>query len=241
MIQFFRLIRQRLLHENRFPKYLLYAIGEIVLVVIGILIALNINNQNEANLTKVKERILLNELSENLEHDIKELKKHMEFYKLQLRSSQMVLNHLENNEVRTDSLGIFYNSIGGYLMFNNNASAYDNLKSIGFDLISSDSLRRQITNLYSSDYAHIKHSTEIWDANININIIYPQVITNIKREMDYTTAQPLDIEKLRTNDEFKEMLKLYSGVKQYTLNRSQQTLNSINSLKNNILKELEKE
>ena len=47
MIKFFRRIRQKLLSENRFNKYLLYAIGEIVLVVLGILIALQINNWNE--------------------------------------------------------------------------------------------------------------------------------------------------------------------------------------------------
>ena len=47
MIKFFRKIRQRLLSENKFSKYLIYAIGEIILVVIGILIALSINNWNE--------------------------------------------------------------------------------------------------------------------------------------------------------------------------------------------------
>jgi len=47
MIKFFRKIRQQLLAENKFTKYLIYAIGEIVLVVIGILIALSINNWNE--------------------------------------------------------------------------------------------------------------------------------------------------------------------------------------------------
>ncbi|WP_019668666.1 DUF6090 family protein [Eudoraea adriatica] len=46
MIKFFRKIRQKLLSENKFSKYLIYAIGEIVLVVVGILIALQINNQN---------------------------------------------------------------------------------------------------------------------------------------------------------------------------------------------------
>ena len=48
MIKFFRKIRQNLLSENKFSKYLIYAIGEIVLVVIGILIALQINNWNES-------------------------------------------------------------------------------------------------------------------------------------------------------------------------------------------------
>lgn len=47
MLHFFRRIRQNLLTRNRFTKYLLYALGEIVLVVIGILIALQINNWNE--------------------------------------------------------------------------------------------------------------------------------------------------------------------------------------------------
>ena len=47
MIKFFRSIRKALLAENKFSKYLIYAIGEIVLVVIGILIALQINNWNE--------------------------------------------------------------------------------------------------------------------------------------------------------------------------------------------------
>lgn len=47
MIQFFRKTCQKLLTENKFSKYLLYAIREIVLVVIGVLIALQINNKNE--------------------------------------------------------------------------------------------------------------------------------------------------------------------------------------------------
>ena len=55
MIKFFRKIRQKMLSENKFSKYLLYAIGEIILVVIGILIALSINNLNEANKRHDKE------------------------------------------------------------------------------------------------------------------------------------------------------------------------------------------
>ncbi|WP_245963005.1 DUF6090 family protein, partial [Ulvibacter antarcticus] len=47
MIKFFRKIRQKMLTENKFSKYLIYAIGEIALVVIGILIALSLNNWNQ--------------------------------------------------------------------------------------------------------------------------------------------------------------------------------------------------
>ena len=55
MIIFFRKIRQRLLTENKFSKYLLYAIGEIALVMIGILLALQVNNWNEDQKIKRQE------------------------------------------------------------------------------------------------------------------------------------------------------------------------------------------
>ncbi|PCJ94919.1 MAG: hypothetical protein COA50_11090 [Flavobacteriaceae bacterium] len=64
MIKFFSKIRQRLLTENKFSKYLLYAIGEIVLVVIGILIALSINTWNHNLADEKKSKIILENLHE---------------------------------------------------------------------------------------------------------------------------------------------------------------------------------
>ena len=66
MIKFFRKIRQNLLVENKFSKYLIYAIGEIVLVMIGILIALQVNNWNENRKAEEKELKLLIELKDDL-------------------------------------------------------------------------------------------------------------------------------------------------------------------------------
>jgi len=66
MIKFFRKIRQKMLKENKFSKYLLYAIGEIILVVIGILIALQINNWNENRKNSNEEIAILQSLDKNL-------------------------------------------------------------------------------------------------------------------------------------------------------------------------------
>lgn len=66
MLRFFRQIRQRLLTDNKFSKYLLYAIGEILLVVIGILIALQIGNWNEEIRKKTQEKELLINLLDDL-------------------------------------------------------------------------------------------------------------------------------------------------------------------------------
>src|SRR5210317_120892 len=67
MIKFFRKIRQNLLSENKFSKYLVYAIGEILLVVIGILIALMIDNWNDVRKSNENEVLLLNSLKSEFE------------------------------------------------------------------------------------------------------------------------------------------------------------------------------
>jgi len=73
MIKFFRRIRQQLLTENKFSKYLLYAIGEIILVVIGILIALQINNNNNYNEQRKIEREYLISLQSEFKSNLDKL------------------------------------------------------------------------------------------------------------------------------------------------------------------------
>jgi hypothetical protein len=67
MVKFFRKIRQQLLSENKFTKYLMYAVGEIVLVVIGILIALSINHWNDQRKNSAFEQDILLLIDKNLQ------------------------------------------------------------------------------------------------------------------------------------------------------------------------------
>ena len=70
MIKFFRNIRKKLLAEGKTTNYLKYAIGEIILVVIGILIALQINNWNQDRLDRNFETVMLKEVKSSLESDL---------------------------------------------------------------------------------------------------------------------------------------------------------------------------
>lgn len=79
MIKFFRKIRQQLLVENKISKYLLYAIGEIVLVVIGILIALSINNWNTNLVERNTEKEYMQSMLTDLEKDKSILNNKIEF------------------------------------------------------------------------------------------------------------------------------------------------------------------
>lgn len=70
MIKLFRNIRQNLLAEGKTTKYFKYAIGEIFLVVIGILIALNINNWNEQKKNEAKIVNTLKEIQNDIQLDL---------------------------------------------------------------------------------------------------------------------------------------------------------------------------
>ena len=78
MLKFFRKIRHQLLSENQTSKYLLYAIGEIFLVMIGILLALQVNNWNQARQDNLKEQKLLLALQDEFQHNLKSLEAIME-------------------------------------------------------------------------------------------------------------------------------------------------------------------
>ena len=91
MINFFRRIRKKLADDNKPLKYARYAIGEIVLVVIGILIALSINNWNESRIKNKSVKSHLESLTEAIEHDIREQSISMEFNEFRFHSWKYLL------------------------------------------------------------------------------------------------------------------------------------------------------
>lgn len=112
MIKFFRKIRQRLITENKVSKYLLYAIGEIVLVVIGILIALQINNWNESKKERASIRTSLTSLKVNLNEDIKDLNKQIEHNQRLLKHIDFAFKVIASPEYENKPLSVLSDSIG---------------------------------------------------------------------------------------------------------------------------------
>lgn len=87
MIKFFRKIRQQLLSENKFSKYLLYAIGEILLVMVGILLALQVNNWNEEQKDKAESIKILKKLQSEFETNKTELDASRHFHEQQAQAT----------------------------------------------------------------------------------------------------------------------------------------------------------
>jgi len=103
MIRFFQNIRKNLAAENKMGSYLRYAIGEIVLVVVGILIALSINNWNEQRKTENRIVEILKEVQNDLGKNIREADKTIGFYKnkkakiLQILNDELTYDDYKNN------------------------------------------------------------------------------------------------------------------------------------------------
>ncbi|HLT53767.1 MAG TPA: DUF6090 family protein [Flavobacteriaceae bacterium] len=97
MLRFFRKIRQNLLAENKFTKYLFYALGEIILVVIGILIALAINNANQKRLTEKNEETYLIGLKEEFQTSKLKLKELIAVNQSNYTGAKQILKYTNAN------------------------------------------------------------------------------------------------------------------------------------------------
>lgn len=148
MIKFFRHIRQTLIMENKTGKYLKYAVGEIVLVVLGILIALSINNWNEKRKAKQIENTLLTELQKSVHEDIRNINNVINRNSSYLASAEIVLNAIENNQIVNDSIANHLERSFKIWRVYFKTSAYNNLKEYGLHVIKDDKIRNSIITAY---------------------------------------------------------------------------------------------
>ena len=249
MINFFRKIRQDLLSKGKIGKYLKYAIGEIVLVVIGILIALQINNWNQLNKTKKEEKELLSLIKNAINDDLKDLENASIFVKKEIGYTDRILYHLEHKTSYPDSLwsdfSILTINIQNRVSFNQVAIKSFEEKE---DLIRNDSLRYQIIKLYNESY--LKATSELANYNSNLvgitrpltktRFIFPlEVKVDDKKHTIFYPMQPVDFESLKKDIEFINAVKTIRSNQAEHLRRCGQTIEEIRQVYQSIINELE--
>ena len=149
MIKFFRNIRQRLLTENKFSKYLIYAIGEIILVVIGILIALEINNWNEHEKQKSIAKELLKDIEISLANNYTQLNFVINYNQEGNSSAELIKYQIQNNLPYHDSLDHHFSKAIQYSTPVLKNPGYESLKVFGLNLIENDSLLKVLGDFYN--------------------------------------------------------------------------------------------
>ncbi|MEW4922608.1 DUF6090 family protein [Algibacter sp. 2305UL17-15] len=212
MIKFFRKIRQNLLIENKTRKYFKYAIGEIILVVIGILIALQINNWNENNKQKTKEKAILENLRTSLENDISTHHFHIQVYEEAKSSIQFLIEFIEKDYQYQDSLKYHFGRTTHLWNPSIRLEIFENLKSIGFDIVSNKDLKQEILRYYSyanTDFVTSKNRYDdiITNANSNIFNTRFKAFWNGNYDLFRKTGIPNDLEIEMIPNDFESLKK----------------------------------
>jgi hypothetical protein len=169
MIKYFRKVRQKLLTENKISKYLLYAIGEILLVVIGILIALqlNIKQENISNQNKIDKYLSL--LLKDLEKDKTSVLKCIEFESLKVEN---INRYIDSNErLLNNSTLRFATYMENFTVHN---TTYNSIQSNNvFELIKDIEIQKAISEYYS--YAESVRDFE----QLELNTQYAYFLNNL--------------------------------------------------------------
>lgn len=168
MISFFRRNRQSFLTQNRFQRYFIYAVGEILLVVIGILIALQIDNWNEWRREREIEQEVLIQLREDFQSNLAQLSQRIRLRNAIIESSLNILEATDHPETANrDSLIAHFSVLLIDPTFDpvkNDLSSTGNLR-----LITNARLKRLLSN-WTSDIVAVQEIEKNWSRIVNENL-----------------------------------------------------------------------
>lgn len=243
MIKFFRKIRQKLVSENNFRKYLVYAIGEIVLVVIGILIAINLNNSNERSTIKKNVDAQFKLLEYSIYQDSLSFQRLINYNSNQLENSKRLIRLLNNFKTEENCVE-FINKFNNIIEIRTNIvdrSIYDEMVNTGaFSKIEKQELKSQIATYYQLT----EHFSSVIGIHVNDfrefknKIASDGTIARIYFDLDASIDENARCEYIKSliqDDEKKKLIEnyIYSSIDTY-----EQITELYSVLLNNVMKGL---
>ena len=210
MLSYLRKIRRSLIKSGQTKTYLLYAMGEIALVVIGILIALQVNNWNLERQAKQFESKLLSELQNSIRSEFGFINFSIRMNEDIQSSCRVILSHLDNDIPYHDSLADHFTNSNIWMSVLIKKHAYENIKSYGLDFIKKPGLKEQITGFYEGMLPFANTMME------RQNLYYYNTAVPILTELFEETTTPLvnqegiipyNYEELKNDRRYRNILK----------------------------------
>ena len=182
MTKLFRKFRQNILFEGKNGRYLKYAFGEVILVVIGILIALQINNWNENRKDRIIEKEILTELIATAKSNHESLLKGLKSWESTTKSLNLIMQVIDQRLPYADSLAGYFkeahrkrgNNLNGL-----NFSGYKSLENRGYHLIRNPELRKEIINLFEQTLSRLSATNNQVDID-NGSFYYEYIAKNFR-------------------------------------------------------------
>ena len=190
-------------------KYLKYAFGEIVLVVIGILIALSLNNWNEKRNLKNEEIKLLNEMKVALLSDKSDIIANIGEHSSAAKSCAILLRTITAKLPYNDSLDFHFANALNTTKFGHTSSPYETLKIKGPDLIENDNLRLLLNNYYDNRVGYqfsLQNSTQR-----NFEAAKERQFELFTSFRFWDKMKPIDYHQLMENNYYKSWLSFTHG------------------------------
>jgi hypothetical protein len=206
------------MNKEKVFKYLGYAIGEIFLVVIGIVIALQLDNWNDSRQQREVEIKYLKEIRNNLVSDRADIAWNINFNEEKQASARHIMKFLDREIPYSDTLRRHF----GNLTLNVtrsivNVSAYENVKSRGLEIISNDSLRQAITTLYSVRFYNVMNFEEHDDHPFHYSVFMPEALKALKIIEPWKDALPAGPVRILRNHEFASALHTSYFIKEHSI------------------------
>lgn len=161
MISLLRKIRKSFINSGSAQRYTFYALGEIVLVVVGILIALQINNWNDYRKARIKEKKVLTETLRTLKTNQNFLIDEIEDLERFNHSVDTLVEIIENRRPYSPKLNIHFHYARNNTLLVLEKSGYEQLKNIGMEILISDTLKNSIVNVFENSYRYTEKIIEV--------------------------------------------------------------------------------
>ncbi|WP_091426669.1 DUF6090 family protein [Formosa sp. Hel1_31_208] len=198
------------MEQNKSGKYLKYAIGEIILVVIGILVALQINTWNEQRKLQNEELNLLAEVKSNLETTLENFKLDSLYNYNTILLYKSINKHIEADLPYNAKLDSAFAALTLWSSPFATSIAYKTIQTKGLDIIKNKTLKNNIVDLYDVKMTSLTVDIDKAEWALNTNVVNPFVAKHIRKfnEISLNTARPNDFEALKTNNEFLNILSM---------------------------------
>ena len=238
MIKFFRKIRQKTLTENKFGKYLTYAIGEIILVVIGILIALSINNWNEDRKDVKREIKMLYDIQNDVNKNIKNIEEGIIILEEGIKRSKEMVSAFEKQTKYDTIMNKNFQFYSFYWDPDFRNASFENLKKEGVNLIANDSLRNKIVDIFEIDMdildvsdlnRYNDYMTSVGNRIVNKHLYFDSKTGSIR---------PFDYENMMSDNQFYSFTTFILANQNIELKKSKEFIEKSQSLNEEITKEI---
>ena len=218
--------------ENKTGKYFKYAIGEIVLVVIGILIALSINNWNNDKKDKQAELKYLNQIRKSLQENNLILKERIVNDERTLKFGDQLQSHFKTKKELNDSIKRVLVVLLNDQMISFNIAAFENLKNDGLSFISNDDLKFEIINIYDKELKYIQNIFANQFENYLSGVINPFFSDNFEfvSNEKYMSAEPNNYQDLLSNNKTTNIISMVNTMRSYAISNYSNTQKKINEI-----------